>query len=253
MHAGRVPRLHAWSDAWPRQRAASGARCCSPRWAWALLGALIEATLLRRLYRAPELLQLIATFGIVLIVRDAALHAWGPEDLLGPRAPGLRGAVDVFGRAVPQYDLFLIAVGPLVLLALDVLLKRTRCGAAGARGDREPRHDRGARRRSGAAVHGRVLRSARCSPASPARCSCRASRRISTWISSIIADAFVVTVVGGLGSIPGAFIAALVIGLVKALCIGVGDVTVLGVDVAFSKLTLVAEFVVMALVLVVRP
>src|SRR6185369_5269999 len=70
---------------------------------------------------------------------------------------------------------------------------------------------------------------------------------------NIIADAFVVTVVGGLGSIPGAFVAALVIGLVKALCIALGTVEIAGIAIAFPKLTLVAEFVVMAVVLALRP
>jgi len=70
---------------------------------------------------------------------------------------------------------------------------------------------------------------------------------------AIIAEAFVVTVVGGLGSIPGAFIAALLIGLTKALCIAAGTMNVGGIAIAFPKLTLVAEFVVMAIVLVARP
>src|SRR6266550_102283 len=52
------------------------------------IGALIEMLLLRRIYHAPELLQLIATFGVVLIIEDATLALWGPEDLLGPRAAG---------------------------------------------------------------------------------------------------------------------------------------------------------------------
>jgi branched-chain amino acid transport system permease protein len=60
---------------------------------------------------------------------------------------------------------------------------------------------------------------------------------------ALVSDAFVVVVVGGLGSLPGAFLAALLIGEVKALCIGLG----------YSKLTLVSEFVVMAIVLVLRP
>jgi branched-chain amino acid transport system permease protein len=70
---------------------------------------------------------------------------------------------------------------------------------------------------------------------------------------AVVAEAFVVTVVGGLGSIPGAFLAALIIGLVKAVCIGLGTVEIAGVAVAFPRLTLVAEFVVMAIVLAVRP
>jgi branched-chain amino acid transport system permease protein len=63
----------------------------------------------------------------------------------------------------------------------------------------------------------------------------------------------VVVVVGGMGSIPGAFVAALLIAEIKALCIAIGTVEVWGVSLAFSKLTLVAEFLVMAAVLMVRP
>jgi branched-chain amino acid transport system permease protein len=70
---------------------------------------------------------------------------------------------------------------------------------------------------------------------------------------AVVAEAFVVTVVGGLGSIPGAFVAALLIGLTKALCIALGTLEIAGVAVAFPRLTLVAEFVVMAAVLAVKP
>ena len=70
---------------------------------------------------------------------------------------------------------------------------------------------------------------------------------------NIIGAAFVVVVVGGMGSIPGAYVAALLIAELKAVCIWLGLVEVFGVPVSFSKLTLVVEFVVMAVVLVVRP
>ena len=217
-----------------------------------LLGALIEATLLRRLYRAPELLQLIATFGIVLIIRDAVLHIWGAEDLLGPRAPGLQGTVTILGRAVPQYDLFLIACGPLVWLLLLAALRRTRWGllVRAASQDRVMTAALGvdqARLFSGVFFVGALLAGlagALQLPREPANLNIDLA---------VIADAFVVTVAGGLGSISGAFIAALIIGVVKALCIGIGEVEMFGMTVAFSKLTLVAEFMVMAIVLIVRP
>src|SRR5205085_5339436 len=93
-----------------------------------VIGALIEVILLRRVYRAPELFQLLATFALVLVINDAALWLWGPEDLLGPRAPGLRGSIEVLGRQLPSYDIFLILVGPLVLLLLHLALARTRFG-----------------------------------------------------------------------------------------------------------------------------
>ena len=93
-----------------------------------VLGALTEILLLRRIYKAPELFQLLATFALVLVIKDASLWIWGPEELLGPRAPGLTGAVEIFGRLFPTYDLFLVATGPVVLGLLWLLLTRTRWG-----------------------------------------------------------------------------------------------------------------------------
>ena len=68
-----------------------------------------------------------------------------------------------------------------------------------------------------------------------------------------IGDAFVVVVVGGMGSIPGAYLAAVIIAEVKALCIGLGTVDFGLFRINFTKFTLVAEFIVMAVVLIVRP
>ncbi|MDP3827417.1 MAG: ABC transporter permease, partial [Polaromonas sp.] len=70
---------------------------------------------------------------------------------------------------------------------------------------------------------------------------------------NIIGAAFVVVVVGGMGSIPGAYVAALLIAELKAICIWLGLVEIWGVSISFSKLTLVVEFLVMAVVLVARP
>ena len=218
----------------------------------AVIGALIEALLLKRLYEAPELLQLTATFGVVLIVRDATLALWGPEDLLGPRAPGLAGTVEWLGRSVPQYDLFVMIIGPLVLITLTWLVTRTRFGVL-IRAASENRVLTGALGIDQAKLYTAVfalgaflagLAGAMQLPREPANLG---------MDLAIVADAFVVTVVGGLGSIPGAFLAALLIGLTKALCIALGTVTFGGITFAFPKLTLVAEFVVMAIVLALRP
>jgi branched-chain amino acid transport system permease protein len=205
-------------------------------------GLLAEILLLRRIYRAPELLQLLATFALVLVIKDFALWAWGPEDLLGPRAPGLTGAVDIAGRRFPAYDLFLIALAPMVFVALHLLLSRTRWGilVRAATEDREMTGALGVNQRwlftgvfmLGAALAG--LGGALAIPREPANLELDLA---------VVSDAFVVVVVGGLGSIPGAFLAALLIAELKAFCIGLG----------YSKLTLVAEFIVMAVVLVLRP
>ena len=208
----------------------------------AAFGALVEALLLRRLYGAPELLQLLATFALVLVIKDFTLWAWGPEDILGPRAPGLAGAVSIAGRQFPEYDLFLIFFGPLVLGALWFLLTRTRWGTLvrAATQDREMAGALGVNQRwlftsvfaLGAFLGG--LGGAVQIPREPATLAIDLQ---------IISDAFVVVVVGGLGSIPGAFLAALLIGEIKSFCIGLG----------YSKITLVVEFIVMAVVLVLRP
>ena len=205
-------------------------------------GFLVEVLLLRRLYRAPELLQLLATFALVLVIKDFALWAWGAEDLLGPRAPGLRDAIEIAGRAFPKYDLFLILLGPAVFALLHLLLTRTRFGILirAATEDREMTGALGVNQRwlftavfvLGATLAG--LGGALAIPREPANLEIDLS---------VVSDAFVVVVVGGLGSIPGAFLAALLIGEIKAFCIGLG----------YSKLTLVAEFIVMAVVLVLRP
>src|SRR6266702_2163434 len=86
------------------------------------IGAAIEFVLLRQIYDAPELFQLLATFALVLVVNDATLYLWGPEELRRPRAPELRDAINVLGRRLPSYDLFLIVVGPVVLLAMHLVL-----------------------------------------------------------------------------------------------------------------------------------
>ena len=216
------------------------------------LGALVEVLLLRRIYRAPELFQLLATFALVLVIQDGVLWAWGPEDLLGPRVPGLAGSVEIGGRRFPSYDLFLMAIGPLVLAGVWWLLHRTRWGllVRAATQDRETVGALGVSQGRlfttvfalGCALAG--LGGALQLPREPASLSLDLQT---------MGDAFVVVVVGGMGSIPGAYVAALLIAEIKAMCIAIGTVEWWGVSVSFSKLTLVAEFVVMAVVLVLRP
>ena len=216
------------------------------------LGALVEILLLRRIYRSPELFQLLATFAVVLVIKDAALVIWGPEELLGPRAPGLEGAIQILGQPFPAYDIFLLAVGPTVLAGLWWLMHRTAWGRAvrAATEDREMVAALGVNQvwlftavfalGTGLAGLGGALQL----PREPASLELDLS---------VLGSAFVVVVVGGMGSLSGAFVAAVLVSVVKALCIWLGVVTVLGVELAFPKLTLVAEFLVMAAVLIWRP
>jgi branched-chain amino acid transport system permease protein len=217
-----------------------------------LMGVLIEILLLRRIYHVPELFQLLATFALVLVIKDLALYVWGAEELLGPRAPGFTGAVELFGQSFPKYNLLLIVIGPVILLMLWLLLTRTRWGTLvrAATQDRDMVSALGVNQAwlftsvfaLGAFLAG--LGGAIQMPNEPA------SLHLDL---QTIGDAFVVVVVGGMGSLPGAYVAALLIALTKAMCAALGTVHLLGLDISFSKLTLVVEFLIMAVVLVVRP
>lgn len=217
-----------------------------------VLGMLMEITVLRRIYQAPELFQLLATFALVLIINDATLWFWGPEDLLGPLAPGLTASVPILGRYFPVYDLVLIGVGPLVLLALWLVLTRSYWGALlrAATQDRSMLGALGVNQAwlfTGVFALGAFLAGmggALQLPRQPANLDLDLS---------VIAEAFVVVVVGGMGSIPGAYIAALLISQIKALCIALGTITMWGFSIDFPSLTLAAEFMLMAVVLVFMP
>ncbi len=205
------------------------------------VGALLEMTLLRRIYRAPELFQLLATFGVVLMVQDIALHVWGPDDLSLPRPPWLRSFIRIGDQRFPVYDLIMVAVGPAVLLALRVLFTRSRWGrlVRAATEDREMVAALGVDQRKlftttfalGAALAG--LGGVLGLP--------DASANLQIDLS-VITDAFVVVVVGGMGSLSGAFLASLLIALLQSFGI-----------VLLPRITLVLVFLVMAVVLVVRP
>jgi len=207
----------------------------------AVIGAAIEVLVLRRIYDSPEIFQLLATFGVVLVVQDLTLWLWGPEDLFAPRAPGLGGAVEIAGGVVPQYTLLLMAIGPLVLAALWGLFRRTRWGieVRAATSDGMMAAALGVDRRAmftavfalGAFLAG--LAGALQIP--------RESVTLQMDLA-VIVEAFVVVVVGGLGSITGAFLASLLIGLLHAFGV-----------LWLPKSALVLAFVAMAAVLIVRP
>ena len=145
----------------------------------AAVGVLVEMALLRRIYHAPELFQLLATFGLTLMVQDLVVMIWGPSDLLGRRAPGFRGAVNFFGQNIPSYDLFLIVLSPIVLGILWLLFQRTRWGVLvrAATQDRDMVAALGVNQKwlfTSVFAVGVFLASARRRAADPARC--RASR-----------------------------------------------------------------------------
>ncbi|MBN8971442.1 MAG: ABC transporter permease [Rhizobiales bacterium] len=207
----------------------------------ALIGVLVEMLLLRRIYRSPELFQLLATFGLTLMVEDLAVLIWGPDDLLGRRAPGLRGAFDFFGQAIPTYDVLLRVLGPVVLGALWLLFHRTRWGVLvrAATQDRDMVAALGVNQKwlftsvFALGVFLAALGGALQIPRDAVN---------HTMDLRIIVDVFVVVVIGGLGSITGAFVAAVLVSELNAFGI-----------LIFPKISIILVFLVMAVVLIVRP
>ncbi len=206
-----------------------------------LIGVAFEIVVLRRLYRGDELLPLLASFALVLVIQDLTRTIWGPTELLGPRAPLLDGSIRMLGGRLPSYDLFLIVLAPLVLLGLWLLFNRTRFGVLvrAATNDRDMLSALGVDQARlftlvffiGAALAG--LGGALQLPRSTANLE---------MDLSLIAEVFVIVVIGGLGSITGAFLAAILVGLVQSFGL-----------LFFPELALVFIFLVMAVILTIRP
>lgn len=206
-----------------------------------LIGVIVEMLVLRPIYRAPELFQLVATFGVILVIQDLALLTWGADDLLGPRAPGLKGVIRILGEPVPLYDLALIAITPFILFALWYLITKTRLGVLvrAATQDREMVAALGVNQSwlfTGVFFLGAMLAGLGGALQLP-----KGGADL-LMDFNILASIFVVVVIGGMGSLPGAFIAAVLISVLN----------VFGVRY-IPQSTLVLMYVVMAVVLIIKP
>ncbi len=206
-----------------------------------LIGMILEVFVLRRLYQAPELFILFATFGVVLIIQDLSRWLFGAEDILGPLAPGMDGSINVMGALLPEYDIALILIAPLILAGLWLLLHRTRWGilVRAATEDREMSDALGVNQ---SRLFSSVFFLGSCLAGLGGAVQLPKGGANLLMDLNVIASAFVVVVVGGMGSIPGAYLAAVII----------GELSSFGVLV-FPASTLVLMFLVMAVVLVIRP
>jgi branched-chain amino acid transport system permease protein len=220
------------------------------RFWWAVLGAalviavgggLIERLFLRRLYDKDELYQLLFTYGIVLIASDGAKRAWGTQQLSLPRPPGLTGSFRVFGTLVPHYNLFILGLGPAVALGLWLLLNQTRIGRfiRAAVLDREMLGALGVNVSwlyTGVFMLGSFLGGLGGALVTPVRA-------IAPGMDiEIIVEAFIVVVIGGLGSLWGTLLGAVIYGQVLAFGI-----------LIFPAFSIFSVFALMAVVLILRP
>ena len=206
-----------------------------------LLGAVIERVFFRSLYGREELYQLLFTYGLVLILGDAAKFLWGVDQLSVSTPPVLSGGVEIFGTTQPLYTLFIIAIGPAIAIAGSLILNRTGIGrmVRAAQMDREMLDALGAN--VGMIYTGMFVFASFLAGLSGA---------LVTPIQSIvpgmdvliIVQAFIVVVIGGIGSFWGTFWGSLIYG--EVLSFGI---------LIFPGFSLFSVFALMAVILIVRP
>ncbi|MFZ5585639.1 MAG: branched-chain amino acid ABC transporter permease [Thermodesulfobacteriota bacterium] len=182
----------------------------------AAAGWVVERFFLRRVYGLELPYQLLLTFAFVLLFDDLVKIFWGAASIGTPPAPGLADSVSILGRSFPVYNLFVIAVGPLVALGLWALLERTWAGRIirASSSDREMASALGVKVPAlftAVFVFGTWLGAMGGGLAVP-----YLGLLTPGMGEQIIIEAFVVAVIGGLGSLKGAFLGALVIGLLSA-------------------------------------
>jgi branched-chain amino acid transport system permease protein len=183
-----------------------------------LAGFVMEPLLIRRFYNVDPAFQIVGTIGLTLVIQEVATMIWGPANRSTQPPKSLQGLVDLGVVSYPTYRLFIMGVAVVVGIALWWLIERSRFGAslrAGAE-DRDMASCLGVNTGMlfaitfaigvGLAALGGVL-------AAP-------TRGLNTGSSSeVLGIAFVIIVVGGMGSFLGAFVGALVIGVAQSLTI----------------------------------
>ncbi len=181
--------------------------------ATAILGAFVEWVVLRRFYARGHLDQVLATFGLILVFNDLVRYIWGVVPVPLPPPDALSGSVRLFGSVdYPAFRLAILAVGALVALGLYVVVSHTRVGMW---------IRAGASNRPMASALGvdvelvfSLVFSAGAALAGLAGLMAGPLTAVQVGMGEpVLILALVVTVIGGIGSIRGAFIAALIIGV----------------------------------------
>ena len=207
----------------------------------ALLGAIVERLLLRHLYDREELYQLLFTYALVLVLGDAAKFLWGTQQLSVSRPPVLGGGIEIFGTLVPHYNLFIMLFGPLVALSVWLMLTRTTMGrmVRAAALDREMLGALGAN--VGWLYTGMFALASFLAGLSGALVTPIQSI-VPGMDVEIIVQAFIVVVIGGLGSFWGTFLGSVIYG--QVLSFGI---------LIFPGFSLFSVFALMAVILILRP
>jgi branched-chain amino acid transport system permease protein len=210
---GALWSAHAVTNWWPDMAGSAwgyGAVILMGACVAAFLGAVTEVLLLKRMRHAPQLYQLVATFGLTLALHDAMRWYFGPEEVFAPRFPGLKGAIQLGESYFPTWQLFTLALGPLVWLGLHLLLTRTLWGqrVKAATQDREMLAALGVN--PAPLMLGVVMLGCGLAGLAGALQLPREPAHLQMDVN-VVVETFVVVVTGGLGSIGGAFAAVVLV------------------------------------------
>lgn len=205
------------------------------------IGLLIEYFILRRLYARGWPEQLLATYALILIITDIVKWFWGGEFLSIPRPKPFTGAVSLFGFPFPSYNFFIILLGLALVVFLWWLVYKTRLGDI----IRAAAHDRDMVSALGIPIPWLFtwifVLGAMIAGLSGAVVAPYGAIALGMDIEIII-ECFAVVVIGGMGSLPGTLLGALIVGQVYSFGI-----------MYKPELALAFIFMVMAIVLIIRP
>ncbi len=223
------------------------------------VGILVEVTVLRTLYERHHLDQVLATFGLILFFNELALIVWPPDGLTVPVPSGMDRAVPLFfGIQYPAFRVLIIAVGLLVALGLYLLVARTRLGML-IRAGASNRTMAGALGVNIKLLFTLVFGLGAVLAGLAGMLILPILSATSGMGEQIIILAFVVIVIGGIGSIRGALISALIIGVIDTLGRSFLDELMLAflpanaAEAAGPALSAMLIYILMAVVLFFRP
>ena len=207
----------------------------------AILGGLIERFLLRFMYGREELYQLLFTYALVLIFSDACKYIWGTQPHSVSKPAGFTGAFELLGVKFPSYDMMLMAVGPAIALGFWLLLNRTSYGRI-IRAAALDREMLGALGTNVSNLYTGMFMLASFLAGLSGALITPIKSVVPGMDVEIIIEAFVVVVIGGLGSLWGTLLGSIIYGLVLSFGI-----------LLFPRFSIFAAFILMAVVLIVRP
>jgi branched-chain amino acid transport system permease protein len=207
----------------------------------AAIGVVLEPTLLRRLYRRPEEYQLLATFGLLMILEDLMRFIWGPYPISATVLFSKMGSMKVGDFVYPRYNLLVIAIGGLAALFLWAFIYRTKFGVVLRATSQDMR------RAAALGINVNLVYveafTIGCFMAGLAGAIIvpGQSAVLGMGVDALVLS-FIVVVTGGLGSLQGALVGALIVGAVREIGITV-----------FPEIELAVLYLIAATVLLVRP